>query len=111
MAESTFEAIVFLLGSRSATAAWAGAANPLESGSLLAQPLSSAPARISIAPRNSMTSPPRQRSAHGQLTGSRAHDKPKKCRFHPSPVGKGQGEARSIRSATGEEGGHAVPGL
>ena len=58
MAESTLEAIVFLLGSRSGSAAWAGATNPLESGWLLAQPASSAPARMSIAPRNAMTVPP-----------------------------------------------------
>jgi len=34
MAESTFDAKVFLLGSRSASIAWAGGAKPVEIGAL-----------------------------------------------------------------------------
>src|SRR5262249_45967711 len=49
MAESTFDAKVFLLGSRSASVAWAGGAKPVEIGALLAQPASK-PAKPASAP-------------------------------------------------------------
>src|SRR5690349_1071387 len=59
MAESTFEASVFLLGSRSgsAEAACAGGAKPEESGVLLAQPARSAPARMTAPARSSIKQP------------------------------------------------------
>src|SRR5215471_12817969 len=52
MAESTFDAKVFLLGSRSASIAWAGGAKPVEIGALLAQPASK-PAKAASAPDRS----------------------------------------------------------
>src|SRR5215475_8813572 len=70
MAESTFDARVFLLGSGSTSLAWAGGAKPVDIGGLLAQPASKpaeptstqrkiAKRRITSTARSSMPQPPR----------------------------------------------------
>ena len=83
IAESTFDARVFLLGSGSTSLAWAGGAKPVDSGGLLAQPASK-PAEAASAQR---------RIAQRTMMSTARCSMPRPPRFPPAmtaTLGRGQ---------------------
>src|SRR5215472_13339843 len=121
MAESTFDARVFLLGSGSTSLAWAGGAKPVDIGGLLAQPASKpakptstqrkiAKRRITSTARSSMPQPPRFPPAmaaapwpwpnltHPKLAGKRKKHALAVAHHDKAQQARGKNAARSQRS-------------